>query len=173
MHSKSRDTSTRAQLLISAYIESLVGIFALRLAPVKSAISAIAPQMTLFSSYEGQHCNLQARRIVEEISTTGIELQTTVNQLTYIFVAAMWETLKQHAHYDLISTKPDIQFFRHLRNACAHDGKWNFTELKYPAIWRDKELKTEHNDKEVFNGVLLHGDILLFFTDIDLKYFEQ
>lgn len=173
MPSKSRDTRTRAQLLINAYIEALVGIFALRLPPVQSAVTTLAPVMTVMSSYEGQHCNLEAHRIVTEISTSGPELQTTINQVTSAFVAAMWDTLTMHAHYDLIATKPEIQFFRHLRNACGHDGKWNFTELKYPAVWRDKELTVEHSGKEIFNCLLKHGDIVLLFTDIDLKYFEQ
>lgn len=173
MPQKSRDTRLRAQLLVNAFIEALVGIFALRLPPVQTAVSTLAPVMTVLSSYEGQHCNLEAHRIVCEISTFGPELQTTINQVTSAFVAAMWDTLTMHANYDLIATMPEIQFFRHLRNACGHDGNWNFTELKYPAVWRDKVLTQEHSGQKVFNGLLKHGDIVLLFKDIDLKYFEQ
>jgi hypothetical protein len=78
-----------------------------------------------------------------------------------------------HVHYDSIATNPDIQFFRHLRNACGHDGRWNFNELKHPAIWRDKELHMNLVGSVVFGGLLKHGDVVFLFTDIDKKCFEQ
>lgn len=133
MSTKSRDTRTRARLLTDAYIEALVGLFALRLEPVKAAVRSQAPEMSVLSSFEGEHVNLQAAQIVDTLTASSVELKTAVETLTAAFVAGMWALLKSHAHYDKISREPDIQFFRHLRNACGHDGNWNFTELKYPA----------------------------------------
>jgi hypothetical protein len=173
MSLKTRDTRTRARLLAHAFTETLVGIFALRIPQVQHAVKTTAPQMTVISSYEGQHCILDAHRIVSEIYTSGPEIITTINQVTAVYVAAMWDLLTTHAHYDVIAHEPDIQFFRHLRNACGHDGKWNFKQLKQPAIWRDKELKLEHIGQEAFGGLLKHGDVLLLFIDVDMKYFEQ
>jgi len=173
MQTKSRDTRKRAQLLVNAYIEALVGVFALRFPTVQFTVRAHAPEMTIMSSYEGEHVNLLSQKVVDEIHSTGAELTTTVNQITSAFVAAMWDTLTSHAHYDAIATKPEVQFFRHLRNACGHDGNWNFSELKHSAKWRDKELKLEHSGSPVFNGLLKHGDVVLLFMDIDRKYFEQ
>jgi hypothetical protein len=173
MAPKSRDTRTRAQLLLNAYIEALVGVFALRLPTVDVVVKAHAPQMTVESSYDGEHINLHADAVVSDLEFSGTAITTTVDQITAAFVAAMWDTLTSHAHYDAISTKPDIQFFRHLRNACGHDGRWNYKELKHPAIWRDKELNMGHVGSLVFGGLLKHGDVVLFFIDIDKKYFEQ
>jgi hypothetical protein len=160
-------------LITNAYIEALVGVFALRLKPVQDIVSEHAPEMSVMSSYEGEHIILQAQRIISEISTSGPELAATINQVTSAFVATMWDIITTHTHYESIALMPEIQFFRHLRNACGHDGKWNFKELKYPASWRDKELLLTHSGSEVFNGLLKHGDVVLLFTDIDLKYFEQ
>jgi len=168
MSPKTRDTRTRARLLAHAFTETLVGIFALRLPQVQHAVKTITPQMKVESSYEGPHCI-----IVSEIYTSGPEIITTINQVTAVFVAGMWDLLTTHAHYELIAHEPDIQFFRHLRNACGHDGKWNFKELKRPAIWRDKELTLEHIGQEAFGGLLKHGDVWLLFIDIDMKYFEH
>lgn len=158
---------------MDAFTEALFGIFALRLPPVQNAVKVFMPEVTVRSSYEGQHINLIAHRIVDEISISGPEIKTVVNQITAAFVAAMWDLLKTHAHYEVIANKPEIQFFRHLRNACGHDGKWNFTELKHTAVWRDKLLTLDHAGQDVFEGLLKHGDVVLLFIDIDMKYFEH
>lgn len=170
---KSRDTRTKARLLIDAYIEALVGLIALRLESVKDAVHADAPEMSVLSSYEGEHLNLQAARVVDELTTSGAELKTAVEILTSAFVASMWDLLKSYSHYEKISTQPEIQFFRHLRNACGHDGEWNFSELKNPAEWRDKKLAMTDVGKRVFDSYLKTGDVMLLFIDIDRKYFEN
>jgi len=173
MSNKSRDPRNRARLLLDAYIESLVGIFALRLPTVRDAVILQAPKITVESSYNGEHVNLHADVVVQEVQTSGPAISATVDQITSAFVAAMWDTLLSHAHYDSIATNPEIQFFRHLRNACGHNGRWNFSDLRHPAIWRDKKLRMEHVGEQVFGKLLKHGDVVLLFTDIDRKYFEQ
>jgi len=175
MPTKPRDTRTRAGLLINAYVEALVGLFALRLEEVKSAVRAHAPEMTITSSYDGQHINLDARRVVDELSTSGTEVVTAVEQISCAFVAAMWDLLKGHANYDQIATTPEIQFFRHPRNACGLNGRWNFTEkdLMLPACWRDKTSALADFGQPAFNGIMNHGDVILLFIDIDLRYFQQ
>jgi hypothetical protein len=47
------------------------------------------------------------------------------------------------------------------------------SELKHPAIWRDKELHMNLVGSVVFGGLLKHGDVVLLFTDIDQKCFER
>jgi hypothetical protein len=173
MPSKTRDTRTRAHLLSNAYVEALVGVFALRLPTVDNVVKAHAPQMSVGSSYDGEDLILDADAVVSDLAFSGEKIKTTVDQITVAFVAAMWDTLMSHARYDAISTKPDILFFRHLRNACGHDGRWNFKDLKHPAKWRDKELTMSHVGSLVFGGLLKHGDVALLFGDIDKKYFEQ
>lgn len=173
MNTKSYDTRTHARLLIDAYIESLIGLFALRLDPVKAAVRVLAPKMTVLSSYEGEHVNLNAALVVDTLTNSSEELKTAVATLTAAFVAAMWDLLKSHAHYDKIATEPDVQFFRHLRNACGHDGKWNFTDLKNCAEWRDKRLTMADVGNSVFDGYLKTGDVVLLFIDIDRKHFQQ
>jgi len=168
-----RDTRTQASIFIDAYIESLVGLFALRLEDVKVAVREHAPEMTVMSSFDGEHVNLQARRVVDEIGTSGPEVVAAVERITTAFVAGMWDLLTSHAHYSSISAEPEIQFFRHLRNACGHNGRWNFKELKHPASWRGKSLDLSHSGQLVFEGLLKHGDVVLLFVDIDRKYFQQ
>jgi hypothetical protein len=169
---KSRDTRNRAHLLLGAYVDSLVGAFALHLPKVADIVRAHAPEMTVESSYSGEHVNLHADVVVNDLVRSGPRMITLVDQITAAFVAGMWDTLKSHAHYDQIATNADIQFFKHLRNACGHDGRWNFPELRHRAAWRDKELGSEHSGSKVFGGLLKHGDVILLMTDIDSRYFE-
>lgn len=168
---KTRDTRSRSQLLIGAYTECLVGVFALRLPGVAEIVRRDAPEMTVKTSYPGEDLNLHAANIVAACSKSGPEIHAAVEQVTCIFVAAMWDTLFSHTNYEAINTKPEVQFMRHLRHACAHNGRWNFTELKHPAVWRDKELKLEHSGTRAFGGLLNHGDPMLLFQDIDHAYF--
>jgi len=170
---KPTDTRSQAGFLINAYVEALVGLFALRLEDVKSAVRAHAPKMTVMSSFDGEHVNLDALRVVDELGTTGPEIITAVERTTAAFVAGMWDLLTSHSNYANISIKPEIQFFRHLRNACGHGGRWNFQELKHPASWRNKVLTLAHSGKPVFQGLLKHGDVMLLFRDIDRRYFQQ
>lgn len=175
MPTQSRDSRTRAQLLVNAYVESLVGLFALRLSDVKSAVRAHAAEMTIMSSFEGEHVNLDARRVVDDLSTSGAEIITAVEQTTGAFVTAMWDLLNSHERYEKIASAPDVQFFRHLRNACGHDGRWSFKEkeLVRRASWRDKSLTMADVGTPVFQKVLKHGDVMLIFLDLDRKYFQS
>ena len=173
MTTKSLDTRARAKRLMSAYVDSLVGIFSLRLPGVSQIVRAHAPTMGVKSSYPGEDINLHAADVVDRCSTSGSELFESVNQITAVFVAAMWDLLRSHASYDSISTAPEVQFLKHLRNACSHDGRWNFTTLAHPAVWRDKQLTLQQRGEPAFGSLLNHGDPMLLFMDIDRKYFEQ
>jgi hypothetical protein len=173
MSPKRHDTRSRARVLIDAYIEALVGLFALRLRSVQEAIRKDAPEMSVLSSYDGEHIILAAGRVANEAATSGAEIVAAVDQTTSAFVAAMWDLLTTHTRYDAISTQPEVLFFRHLRNACGHDGRWNFADLKHPSRWRDKSLSLNDSGRPVFGSVLKHGDVILIFRDIDRKFFEQ
>jgi hypothetical protein len=170
---KSRDSRIRSQLLLNAYVESLVGAFALHLPGVGDIVRAHAPLITVDSSYPSEPLNLHADAVINDLVRSGPRMTTLVDQITAAFIAGMWDILQFHAHYEQIATNPDVQFFRHLRNACGHDGSWNFGYLKHRAAWRDKELLSEQSGLKVFGGLLKHGDVMLLMKDIDSKYFDQ
>jgi hypothetical protein len=172
MTNKSNDTRRETLLLVNALLESLVGVFALRLPDVQAAIRTQAPTMSVDSSYEGSHLILEAAALVNKIKLNGDEIHITVNQIFQVFAVAMWHSLMSHRRYDSIATEPDIQFFKHVRNAAGHDGKWNFKDLRHVARWRDKELTMAHVGQQAFGDFFMHGDLMLLVLDIDKKYFE-
>ncbi|HLG36150.1 MAG TPA: hypothetical protein VI757_14830 [Bacteroidia bacterium] len=105
-------------------------------------------------------------------------------EFTYMTIIAAWEKVRQHNLMD----SPVLQFFRHIRNAAAHDGKFHFDsgvidksngELKKEAKWKSLEIKTslqdlnliatDKNDKTSFWD---QGDLVEFLLDFESHYPE-
>ena len=65
---------------------------------------------------------------------------------------------------------PLLQFVRHLRNASAHDNRWNFQEgqPRSPAEFRSLALKSEMHGQRVFLEYLSVGDFLDLADDLIL-----
>ena len=162
---------------IDAYLEMVCGVMALRLPLVQRHISADVPEFVLYSSYANEHLVINSLHMMGEMKKEGLKnvksLDNSINQVNKIFLSSMWDTLKLHKQYQKISTEPDIQYFRHMRNACAHNNTLNFKGLKYPAKWREREIKQEDSGSKIFPGFLSGGDVMLLMMDIDKKYFEQ
>ncbi len=83
----------------------------------------------------------------------------------------MWGVLQDTKTYSSISTQPMIQFFRHVRNACAHTGNFNFTKLQQPAKWRDKEITAAQFRQDLFPKFMMDGDVLLLVLDVNAQFF--
>lgn len=61
-----------------------------------------------------------------------------------------------------------MEFFRHIRNACAHNGHFFITKnVSRMAKWRDKEIAKELNGLPLFNFIAI-GDCLLFLRDVEV-----
>lgn len=91
--------------------------------------------------------------------------------LNAMFLISMWDKLTATPRYREICTKREVQFLRHVRNACAHGYTFNFDELKYPAEWREKRLTMAHVGTPVFPDMLEAGDPLILIVDISELYF--
>lgn len=69
--------------------------------------------------------------------------------------------------------EPMYQFFRHLRNAASHGGKWNLVknEPRIKAEWRGIAVTQDLHGRGMFEIGIGPGDILLLLWDIeqDLK----
>lgn len=77
---------------------------------------------------------------------------------------------------------PEFEFFRHIRNGCAHDNKFNFRKHKNKrtnkviydepsrsAKWNGLEItQTLENSKVIFNFIA-GGDVLQLLNDISAK----
>lgn len=108
---------------------------------------------------------------------------TTKNiELTHMTIISAWEKIMEFK----LTDSPTLQFFRHIRNAAAHDGKFHFDskvinktsgELKLKAEWKtfviipglqDLHLiSRDKNDKDFFWD---QGDLVEFLLDFENHY---
>ncbi|MBV5311709.1 MAG: hypothetical protein JZU47_00345 [Prolixibacteraceae bacterium] len=106
------------------------------------------------------------------------------SQLTYLTIIAAWEKAMVHKLQD----KPVLQFFRHIRNAAAHNGRFHFDkkvideksgELKKKAQWNQFEIKSSLQNmklipkfKEENEAFWDQGDLVEFLIDFENYYPE-
>ena len=118
---------------------------------------------------------------VHFIQDTGGRTQKNL-ELTHMTIISAWEKAMLANPADT----PVLQFFRHIRNAAAHNGKFHFTkgvldtqtgELKSEAKWKKFEIKAafqgltlitvDKNDKTSFWD---QGDLVEFLMDFENTY---
>ena len=81
--------------------------------------------------------------------------------------------------YEVVKDQNDksqeFEFFRHLRNGCAHENKFNFSikEPSKPAKWQSLEITRNLQSQEVIFGFIGLGDIITFIQEIDKKVKRQ
>lgn len=165
--------------ILDAYAEMCLGAMALRTPEVQRVVKDKYPRAAITSSYSDLSKDLiiLARKLIRAIAAEGLKgperLRNTFTQINRIFVIAMWDVLRNTQTYQSISTEPDIQFFRHIRNGCAHNGKFKIdSPLEHRAKWRDKEIVFKLNGTTIFPDFLFDGDVYLLLHDINEKYFK-
>jgi hypothetical protein len=160
--------------MCDAYFELALGAITLRLPPVQAVLKQTTT-LNIQSSYADQGVVLDINKITAEISRQGLagpkNLRSAFTALNRMFLVSMWGVLQGTKIYPEISKHPTIQFFRHVRNACAHTGTFNFAALNLPANWRDKEITVAQIGAVVFPKFLMDGDVILLVLDVNNQFF--
>lgn len=78
----------------------------------------------------------------------------------------LWDELDNAGFRD--SSKPLLEFGRHLRNACAHGNRWSFRgrEPRYLAEFRGRRLYASLHGQTAFFDWLGPGDYLDYLDDL-------
>lgn len=103
----------------------------------------------------------------------GFSLGDVTDSLAYMLLNAAYEAAVDRYGVDkwfqLRQTYPELEFFRHLRNAASHGGVWSFrgNEPNRPVSWRGRQLSNGLNGKRVFDLNLKPGDLLVFLSDVE------
>ena len=163
------------------YIELVFSMMCIRHPGLHAAIESKVPGVQVSSSFviDGQKQDLciPVNGIIGKFQKEGLaDVQSLKRAFYYvnsIFIIAMWEILKDTSTFKHIKDEPDVQFFRHIRNGCAHDNQINFKSLVKPACWRDKTLRQSDVGRTVFPDILKEGDPYLLLLDVNNKYFRH
>lgn len=69
----------------------------------------------------------------------------------------------------MIDDSPILEFFRHIRNGAAHDGKFDIRpgSLKKAASWGNKNISYTMSGNELFGDFFAIGDSMLFLEDVE------
>lgn len=176
---KTNDTRAITGPLLDAYLEMVLGVMALRMPEVQSAIERADATFAVTSSQPGKDLVLDTAGMIGAIRRDGQaspSLRHPFTQINSMFLVAMWDALRAHVGYDKIAACPDVQFFRHVRNGCGHGNRFKIDpprpgEEWRPARWRGKEITLAHHGTPVFPDFLRDGDVILLATDINDAYF--
>lgn len=112
------------------------------------------------------------------------KIYSNINKLAELLIINAFEIIQSNNPKD----NEVLQFFRHIRNAAAHNGKFYFTEnvidkssneLKMVAKWNGFEIKSNLQDYKLFNtkktdddNFWEYGDLIEFLLDLENHFPE-
>jgi hypothetical protein len=166
---------------LDTYIELIFAMMCIRHPALHDQILKFVPGVGIASSciVKGQKQDLliPSKGIIADFKKEGLTNVQSIKKSSYqvnsMFLISMWAILSETSIFKDINKEPIVQFFRHVRNGCAHGNKFNFKHLEYPAEWRDKCIKQENTGKPVFPNILKDGDPILLLVDINNRYFKN
>jgi len=165
--------------IIDAYTEMSFALLSVRFPPLHEHLLKLLPGVQISSSYQingkPQDICIPTQSMISGFKKDGFEslelLRGAFTQVNSMFIIAMWAVFVEMDQFAGISKEPDVQFFRHVRNGCAHGNCLNFKNLDHEAKWRDKIILPEHRNTPVFPDLIKDGDALLLMIDINNRYF--
>ncbi len=103
--------------------------------------------------------------------TQHLDLGTAVQQLCGMLMISTHAVALDLARNDpRILESPEMEFFRHVRNAAAHGNRFTFVgaEPRRHAAWRTVNInQTAHNGTQCFGKLLNAADALALLGDIE------
>ena len=156
---------------------------------VKNDLKNFKTFTPLVLSFEAQKKN-STQTIYFDIEKLNVEFMNF--EQVYNHINKLAELLIINAYEILRLKNPNqsyvLEFFRHIRNAAAHNGKFYFTadvicsnskELKKIAKWRNFEIKSNLQDYKLFNNKKVndnnfweYGDLIDFLLDLENHFPE-
>lgn len=109
----------------------------------------------------------------KQIRSGAIDLAKITDSLTYILINGCYESLcGQYSELEWLEIRekfPEVDFFRHVRNAASHKGSWSFrgNEPVRDARWRGKEISASMQGRKLFDKSFEIGDVFVLLSDIE------
>ncbi len=127
------------------------------------------------ASVEHHAIEILPSEVIELIQSGTVPLGTVTDSLARMLINAAYE--KAQDKYDsnrwteLRSNYPELEFFRHLRNAASHGGfftfKGNEPNPKRKAEWRGKVIDASLACKSMFDAAIKPGDLFALLWDVE------
>ena len=111
-------------------------------------------------------------------TSSGEDITTNLEELPYpsdkdfiqisaqILINGCYEIFKENPLKEKVSSEV-CEFFRHIRNASSHNGKFIFTEkANKKAVWRELIITKDLHGVDLFDFLAV-GDVILLLQDIE------
>ncbi len=175
------DNKFLTQPILDAFIDIYFATLIIRHPNVHPCLETSTPGVQIESSYikngEKQDLCIQTLEMIKSYKEEGFDspqnLRNSFNQINSMFLISMWALLCEKSKFNDIRNRPDVQFFRHVRNASAHSNTFNYSQLNIEAVWRDKRLSMDLSGTKLFPDYLKDADPFLLILDINNNYFER
>jgi hypothetical protein len=164
--------------ILDVYRICHLGIGALHINNIQQHFLSLPPDstMALTSSFPGEDANFTIIDVIQQIQSDQKKSPQTLTRnafitLTRVFVIYSFDVFKESGLYDKYKTEPMVQFFRHIRNGCAHNNKFYFqgkTQLEFPAEWRGKKVDILLEGSDVIESFFKEGDFIILLDDLSL-----
>jgi hypothetical protein len=123
------------------------------------------------SSFSPEDSNIDLPHYLSRLSNEDIAGPLRLNTMKVLcqsLTISAFETLKASSHYTGIAADPVVQFFRHIRNAAAHNNVFTFSKDQpgKPAIWRGKQIARALEGLPCFFNFMAPGDLPLLLEEI-------
>ena len=125
-----------------------------------------------FASSEYPALAIIPQQIKAMYEVGGFGLGGVTDALSCMMINIAYEAVAHHygkdAWLELRRKHPELDFFRHLRNAASHRATWYFKkkEPSRRAEWRRRKIEKGWHGKPLFNETLKPGDLLVFLGDV-------
>ena len=148
--------------IVVAYKAAIAGlvIFSPPFQDIRRKLKPVGLGSTIYPALEFPYSEMEELYKSKEF-TEGI--------ITELFARMLINTAYESVKDKLSKTNPTHEFFRHLRHAVSHGGKWKFLgkEPRFPAKWRGKEIIKDLEGGSIWSVDLRPGDILILLNDIE------
>lgn len=139
----------------------------------EQGVTPLLGDLSLYSKFMGSHINIDIEEISNEALANYDYLLEHMMKAAGILIIMGYENTKC-----LEDKNSEIwNFFYHCRNAAAHGGRFNITNMRrFPAKWGDLEITFLMNGNNLFStpnnkdGLLAPGDPIRLLWEIEQRY---
>jgi hypothetical protein len=156
--------------LVAAYKMGLCGqlIFHPNVNIIYSAPVGIASNVYGALSFSPQE-------LVQSVRRENLTVSDVTDGLVYMLINLAYATCQDRIGetpwLDLRQRHPEIEFFRHLRNAASHGGVWNFRQNEprpdRAAEWRGRTISRALQGTPIWDVGIQPGDVLVLLWDVE------
>ena len=132
-----------------------------------------SPDLVRLASIEYGALEIKPREVTELLRNGNMQLSDLTDSLAYMLVNSAYEAVADYFDDskwpELRLAHPELEFFRHVRNAASHGGTWNFKsgEPRRTAKWRGREITRDLQDQPIWAANLKPGDLLVLLWDVE------